>query len=381
MRILFLQKVDNANGGITNVNINLMSYFLSMNYQVDVVALRHGDTWDNISYPQGVNTYLINEKDVWGCPRLKEILQELKRGNIIRVFQLLKERLVYKRQISLDYRRCKKEIESLNPDVIINSHYELLRGIGEQDLGKTIMHFHTNFEQVMANSSYIRTFKKYADKIFSFVWLSEATKNKAISHGLTNSICIYNPLSFSEQRCADMANKKMIFVGRLSNEKRVHLAIEYFKEVVRDDRFADWVFEIYGSGELVEEVKDDINNHHQIIYKGQTEKVNEVMLDSSLLVLTSSFEGMPLVVLEASECGVPALAYDFGESSHEVIMDGITGVVVPQNDEKMFKDMMQRLFEDEDYRFKLSSECKKFAKSFALENVGRTWLNLFEDMR
>lgn len=380
MRILFLQKVDNANGGITNVNINLMSYFLSLDYQVDVLSLRHGDTWENVSYPQGVNKYLINEKDVWGCPRLKDLLKDLKHGNLIRGAALLVERFVYKRKISNDYKKSRKEIERLKPDVIINSHYELLVGIGESYLRKTIMHFHTNFEQVLTNRSYLKTFRKYASKIYTFVWLSKETKNKAVAHGLENSKCIYNPLSFSEQRCADMSNKKVVFIGRLSKEKRVHLAINYFKEVVCNNEFNEWKFEIYGSGELAEEIKCDIGNNHQIIFKGPTEQVNEAMLGSSLLVLTSSFEGMPLVVLEANECGVPALVYDFGESSREVVIDGKTGIIVPQNNETMYKEMMEKIFRDEDYRLELSSECKKFAKSFALENIGREWLNLFKEM-
>ncbi len=381
MRILFLQKVDNANGGITNVNINLISYFLSLNYQVELLSIRHGDTWENVSYPQGVNKHLINENDVWGCPRLNNLLSELKRGNLIKGTKLLAERFAYKRQIADDYKKCKKIIEKLMPDVIINSHYELLAGIGQQYLQKTIMHFHTSFDQVLANRSYLKTFKKFAPRIYTFVWLSEATKNEAVSHGFENSKCIYNPLSFSEQRCADMSNKKMIFVGRLSKEKRVHLAIEYFKEVVRENGFDEWKFEIYGSGELVDEIKSAIEDNHQIIYKGQTEQVNEVMLGSSLLVLTSSFEGMPLVVMEANECGVPALVYDFGESSREVILDEITGIIVPQNDKKMFEAMMKRFFKDEDYRLKLSCECKKFAKHFALENIGSQWVKLFEEMK
>ena len=226
----------------------------------------------------------------------------------------------------------------------------------------------------------LKTFKKYTSKICCFVWLSEKTRQEAVAHGLKNSKCIYNPLSFSEKRCADMSNKKMIFIGRLSEEKRVHLAIEYFREVVRENGFRDWIFEIYGDGELAEMVAADIQNDSQIIYKGRTDKVNEVLLNSSLLVLTSSFEGMPLVVLEANECGVPTLSYDFGESSKEVIIDGNTGVIVPQNDKDAFKLAMKKLFENEEYCRKLSVQAKKYAETFSIDYIGQQWLNLFYEM-
>ena len=89
---------------------------------------------------------------------------------------------------------------------------------------------------------------------------------------------------------------------------------------------------------------------------------------------------MPLVVAEANECGVPVIVYDFGESSREVVLDGKTGVIVPQNDEKCFKETLADFFENEEYRRKLSAECKVFAKTFAIENVGRQWGKLFEEM-
>lgn len=380
MNILFLQKVDNARGGIANVNLKLMSYFLSMGHRVTVLSIRHGDTWEKINYPEGAETYLINYRETWGCPRLKDFVAHIKSGHFIKGARLLFNRAVYKKKISADYKACQKMIESLAPDIIINSHYEILKGIDDKYLKRTIMHFHTSFDQVLINSSYLKTFKQYADKIYKFVWLSEKTKEAAETHGLKNGLCIYNPLAFTEQRSADMTHKKVVFLGRLSEEKRIHLAIEYFREVVRENGLKEWIFEIYGTGDLEEVVRSAIANDSQIIYKGQTEKVSEVLLDSSIMVLTSSFEGMPLVVLEANECGVPVLVYDFGESSHEVILDGMTGIIVPQDDKDAFKAALLKLFVDEEYRKQLSIHAKQFAKQFSIENIGKQWTDLFEKM-
>ena len=242
------------------------------------------------------------------------------------------------------------------------------------------MHFHTSFDQVLENRSYVKLFQKYASRIHKFVWLTEKTKEEAIDFGFQNSISIYNPLSFEESRQADMRNKRMVFIGRLSEEKRVDLAIRYFEEVIRDNGLEDWTFEIYGSGELEKEIVEGIQNKQQVIYKGTTDSVNEVLLKSSLLVLTSRFEGMPLVVAEANECGVPVIVYDFGESSGEVVLDGKTGIIVPQDDEERFKEVLAQFFKDEEYRQKLCVECKTFAKTFSLKTVGKQWEKLFEEM-
>ena len=381
MRILFLQKVDNARGGIANVNTKLIEYFLSLNYHVDVVSIRHGDTWEEVNYPDGANNYLINDKDVWGCPRLREIAINLKKAHLYLAMQLFFERIAYKKKIKQDYLICQKRIEEINPDVIINSHYEILDGISERFLKRTIMHFHTSFDQVLTNSSYLKIFKKYASKIYGFVWLSKQTCQEAISNGFVNSRCIYNPLMFSEERCADIKIKKILFIGRMAEEKRVHLAIEYFSEVVKNKNLSDWIFEIYGDGELSEQIKLKTQDEPQILYKGRTNKVNEKLLEGSLMILTSSFEGMPLVVLEANECGVPVIAYDFGESSQEVILNKKTGIIVKQNDKETFMKELEELLEDESYRRELSVQAKQFAKKFAVENIGNDWLDLFEEMK
>ena len=380
MKILFLQNVDNAKGGIATVNLKLMSYFLSLNLQVDVISIRHGNTWDQINYPDGTGIYLINDKDLWGTPRLNECLMYIKHGKIGKAMGVLLKRFVHKRKMRADYRLCSEKIEALAPDVIINSHYEILQGISPSYLRKTIMHFHTSFDQVMDNNSYQRIFKKYADKLYSFVWLSKKTKEEAVEYGFKNSTYIYNPISFSESSRADMNNKKMIFLGRLSEEKRIHLAIEYFREVVKENGLSEWDFEIYGDGPLKQELLLQIKDDSRVHYRGRTDNVKEVLLKSSVLILTSEFEGMPLVVLEANECGVPAIVYDFGESSCEVVKNGETGVIVPQNDKQAFKQELKRLLEDKAYRESLSKSANNFAKNFSVENMGQQWLELFDRM-
>ncbi|MBE5955997.1 MAG: glycosyltransferase family 4 protein [Lachnospiraceae bacterium] len=380
MRIVFLQNMDNAKGGIATVNLKLMSYFLSLGHQVAVVSIRHSNTWETLDYPAGTDRYLINDRDIWGCPRLKEVLEFLKNGKIVHAVKTIKNRYLYKKSIEKDYSACRQLIKELQPDVIINSHYEVLAGIDASYLSRTIMHFHTSFDQVYATKSYRTIFNKYADRIFRFLWLTEKTKEEAVRYGWKNSVCIYNPLPFASANVMDLRKKKVIFLGRLAEEKRIHLAIEYFKEVIAEENNRDWIFEIYGDGPLKEEIESLTKNEPQIFYMGRTDSVQQVLLESSLLLLTSDFEGMPLVVLEANECGVPALIYDFGESSREVIKHGETGVIIPQNDSTEYKKALKELMSNEPYRKMLSENAKEFANQFSIETIGQQWIKLFQEL-
>ena len=376
MKILFLQKVDDARGGVINVNLRLMQMFAAKDNEISVLSIRHGYTMEDITYSEMVHKYIANEKDIWGCPRLIEIADSLKKGHFIKAIKTFGDRIRYKKQITKDYKESGRIIRSIDPDVIIASHYEILEGVPEDYLRKTIMHFHTSFDQVVKNKSYTDTFNEYKDRIHSFVWLSKATAIRAIEYGYRNSLYIYNPIPFLSEAKADHHNRKVIFLGRLSAEKRVNLAIRYFEEVVDENRITDWTFEIYGDGDLEAEVKEEIGNHPYVKYKGRTDEVKDTLLSGSVMVLTSSFEGMPLSVLEANECGVPVIAYNFGESVNEVIDDGVTGVIVPQDDEEEYKRQLKRLILDNEYRWKLGDNAKEFARAFSTAEINAQWERL-----
>lgn len=380
MKILFLQKVDNASGGVINVNLGLMQFFLSKGHDVEVIAIRHGYTWEDIRYPKNVPVKVVNTDEIWGMTRLSEVIAEVKQGHIFKATKMFFQRQAYKRAISEDYLKCQEMICEMHPDIILNSHYEVLAGVPESYLHKTIMHFHTSYDQVKLNRSYIRIFEKYKDKIACFVWLSKKTCERAIQDGFEKSKYIYNAISFSTEEIASSENKKVIFVGRLAEEKRVWLAIQHFTQVTEKEALHDWIFEIYGDGDEKEEIQNLIADRKNIFYMGQSDCVQKAFLSSSIMVLTSSFEGMPLVVLEANECGVPVVAYDFGESSSEVIHHNETGILVEQNDYEKFSEQLEKIMSEKNYRQRLAKNAKEFAKSFTMEKIGQQWLDLFHDI-
>ena len=63
-----------------------------------------------------------------------------------------------------------------------------------------------------------------------------------------------------------------------------------------------------------------------------------------------------------SECGVPCLAFDFGEAAKEEIIHGETGYLIVQNDVEAYKKAMAQIMIDEALRLKLGSASKEFAK-------------------
>ena len=376
MRILFLQNTDDAMGGISRVNISLMKAFIDRGEEIVLISLRHSGNGDFVNYPEAVKRYLINDNRVWNCPRYSTAFNEFRRFHLVKGLQRIADRLVYDWYLGKDYDACRKMIVKIDPDIIINSHYELLDAIPEDYLKYTVNHFHTSFDQVLKNKSYLQIFRKYADKIGKFVWLTEASAEEAIKNGLENSTFIYNPLSFSSSKTADLNQKAVVFIGRFSPDKRLDRAVRIFDETVRENKIEDWRFDIYGSGYIDPETEKHICQNKYIHLCGRTDQVAEVLLKHSICILTSDFEGMALAIIEANECGVPVICFNFGESVYEEVLDCRTGYVIEQDNEEMFKKQLLNLMNNEELRKKMGSEAKRFALKFQIDNIVTLWYNL-----
>lgn len=116
------------------------------------------------------------------------------------------------------------------------------------------------------------------------------------------------------------------FVARLTAVKRPDRVIDVARRIaaVRDDV----TFVICGEGELFEDLKEAATGCERVRFLGWRADVETVYAASDLVLLTSSNEGMPVSLIEASMCGVPAVATDVG-SVREVVVDRQTGFVVP----------------------------------------------------
>lgn len=379
MKIVFLQNTVDAQGGIVTVNRALAGAFLAAGAEVHFLSLRHAPVRSQVCYPAAAHTQLINDRAEWDCPRYAEAAALLRAKRPAAALRHICRRLRYDRALRRDYRACRTHLLEIDPDVIINSHYELLDCIPPRLLPRTINHFHTSFSQVLALKSYQKTFRRYQDKIGKFVWLSRASCEAAKRFGLENSCCIYNPIAFSSEKTADLSVHRALFLGRFSPEKQLSTAISLFRQAA-DRAAAPWDLDIYGVGSLDADSEAQIAADPRVHYLGSTSTPREVFLQHSLFLMTSRFEGMPLVVLEAAECGVPTIAMDFGETAPEVVLNGKTGLLLPAGAQEAYAAELTRLLDRPDLREELGAGAKQYAAGFALPAIAAQWFSLFSEL-
>lgn len=382
MKIVFLQQVHDAMGGAVMVNCSLARAFLAHEHEVCFLSVRSSGRGDSVPYPIDAKQIVVNQEAIWDVPRLNVIKKQVFSGKLGDAFAQVKKRKAYDRELKMDYEACGKQLEVFDPDAVICSHYECLDAIPPKYLKRTINHYHTTFSQVLENKSQIHFLNRYQDKIGRFLWLSKFICDEAKQYGYENSSYIYNPIRFQSTKLSDVGNlKQAVFVGRFSSEKRVDLLVKMFDETINEYKIKDWNLTLVGYGELNEQTQKLIDSREYLKLLPPTSDVKALFLKSSLLCLTSRFEGFPLVILEAGECGVPTLAFEFSKAIHEEIEHDKNGVVVEQDQQEMFKKELAKLMIHDELRVSMGSEAKIFAQKFRMDVVYQEWMKLFEEMR
>jgi glycosyltransferase involved in cell wall biosynthesis len=118
----------------------------------------------------------------------------------------------------------------------------------------------------------------------------------------------------------------------------------------------------------------------RIRLEGPSRRLDEELAAASGYVLSSRFEGLPMVLLEAATAGVPAVAFDCPTGPAEIIEDGRTGLLIPPEDIAGLTAGMLRLIEDPAERRAMGAAARAGSDRFSMATVRRQWLQLFTEL-
>lgn len=377
-KILFLQIKGNSLGGIWFVNKALGESFIKRGYNVKVIGIRNNHPGLDIKdTPIDITT--INPNDLWEITHKRDVLNKFgKKG----FFKTLKKYFDDQSKLKQDYNKMKVLINDFNPDYIIASHYQTLFGIPKSYLEKTIFVQHSSFDYLLKDKNNVKTLKKLNQKMYKMCWLCKSTMNRALDFGYKKNTYIYNPNKFTTNLKADVTkNKKISVITRIHPEKRIDLMIEMVNDVFKNKKYKDWTFEIYGTGSFNANTEKILKNSNQIFYKGITDNPMKILLNSSISLNTSLFEGFSLSIIESFSCGVPVISFNFGESAHEQIIDDYNGYVIENDNVNEFKNKLISLMDNEEKLEEFSKNAKIFSSSFDIEIITDKWEEMFSEIK
>ena len=187
---------------------------------------------------------------------------------------------------------------------------------------------------------------------------------------------------FTSTSITQHVNKRIIAVGRMADEKNYPSLLRIVRIVF--DRYPDWRLDILGDGAdrpLIEDLINHYSLRDNVFLQGRQTNVQEWMAESSMMVLTSKYEGFAMVLVEAMTCGLPVVSYACPVGPKSIISDGVDGFLVSPGDEEAFASRICELIADHTLRRRMGSEAIKKAERFKPETVITQWVDLFKQLR
>jgi len=173
----------------------------------------------------------------------------------------------------------------------------------------------------------------------------------------------------------------VVAAGRLVGQKGFDLLIPAFRQVV--DRYPDWRLRIYGTGPKKDRLRELLKEHKlgdNVTLMGRTERLDEELAKASFYVLSSRFEGLPMVMIEAMAQALPVVAFDCPTGPADVLTSGVDGLLVPPKDVDALAAAMVRLIEDRELRERIGAAAIVTARDYTPEVVMPLWENLFAEL-
>lgn len=192
---------------------------------------------------------------------------------------------------------------------------------------------------------------------------------------------IYNFSPIKTDKSGLLNKKQVLAIGRLDAQKGFDLLIDSW-EIVHQNN-SDWILNIYGQGEWKEMLEEKIRSkslQENIFLKGISNNVEEIMLDHSIFVLSSRYEGFGMVLAEAISCGIPCVSFDCKEGPSE-ILNVDSGILVQENDIQGLANGIIKLINNEDLRANMGKIAKENSLQFSKERVMNEWLRLFQSLK
>jgi glycosyltransferase involved in cell wall biosynthesis len=242
---------------------------------------------------------------------------------------------------------------------------------------RVIGQYHWSYAGARSNTDFDRLSRTYR-RIDKFLLLTEADAEAFRRHNFNNTGAMPNPLWIDPGATDDRPREqRVVALSRYDEVKQLDHALRAWAEVA--PQFPQWRFELYGDGPMRAELEALIQRlgiAGSAFLMGPTNDIEGLLRSSRVSVLSSLFEGLPMVLAESLACGVPAVAYTCAPGVSEIVTDGQDGILVHQNHVAGLAAGLRELMGDDARREAMADAGRRSAQRYARDRVMDRWEDL-----
>ena len=278
-------------------------------------------------------------------------------------------------------RRLEALVRDEKPDIVDSLCVSELPYILKlKGLCKVLMaEFHFSHETLRIKGQHrkLRTLEKTVGGLDCFVVLTREDQ-EAWSPYCDKLEQIYNPADFIPGELAPLEAKRCISGGRFEKQKNYDDMVRVWKKV--QARHPDWTLALFGNGKKKARTEALIRREGlegSILVHPATPRFKEEMMASSMYLMTSLYEGFPMVLVETAAIGLPCVCMTCPCGPAEFIEDSVNGMLAEPGDLDGMADRICTLIEQPELRRNMGREIHRKAGDFTTERIMGQWDRLF----
>lgn len=278
-------------------------------------------------------------------------------------------------------RRIKKE----QPDLVITFMADLVRIVSISCKGLKIPIIGSERSNPFGYSD--KQFSKYSkayEKCDALVFQTEKASSIFNNNIRNKAYIISNPCI---PRLTDIRpyigerRKVIVAAGRLETQKRFDVLIYSFKEIINE--FPNYQLHIYGEGtqrSVLERIISENNLKNYVILKGDSKDVFAEAHDCSFFVLSSDFEGIPNILIEALSIGLPCISTDCSPGGPRMLLDdGRRGLLITPGSTSELSAAMKKYILNPELASRKAVLGLEIKDELSPEKISEKWMNVFAE--
>jgi len=228
----------------------------------------------------------------------------------------------------------------------------------------------------------------FFNKSSQIIAVSDAIKLKIEDfYGIKNVETIYNAVDIGNSAIKAISKTNIefdyiLFFGRLTDKiKNLSLLINAYKNSKLRSKRVKLI--ILGSGidELLlkQKVKSD-ELEEFVKFIPHTKNPFPYIKNAKFTVLTSRYEGFPMVIPESLSLNTPVISVDCKSGPSEIIINETNGLLVENYNEKELSEAMNSFIFDDELYNACKTNAKASVEKFSLKNIAKDWENILQEI-